>query len=72
MAVHLYLSTIPEALIASMLTPMDFGVYYAVGTEKKSRGQAQYFSVNRGFASDYFPLSEIDTSNFPRCSLPCS
>ena len=42
MAVHLYLSTIPEALIASMLTPMDFGAYYAVGMEKKSRGQAQY------------------------------
>jgi len=40
MAVHLYLSTIPEALIASMLTPLDFGVYYAVGMEKKSHGQA--------------------------------
>ena len=26
MAVHLYLSLIPEALIASMLTPEEFGV----------------------------------------------
>jgi hypothetical protein len=68
MAVHLYLSTIPEALIASMLTPMDFGIYYAVGMEKKSRGQAQYFSVNRGFASDYFPLSEIDTRCVPHAN----
>jgi hypothetical protein len=35
--VHLYLSMIPEALIASMLTPEEFGVYYALGTAKKSR-----------------------------------
>ncbi len=68
MAVHLYLSTIPEALIASMLTPMDFGAYYAVGTEKKSRGQAQYFSVDRGFASDYFPMSEIDARCVPHAN----
>jgi hypothetical protein len=66
MAVHLYLSTIPEALIASMLTPMDFGVYYAVGTEKKSHSQAQYFSVDRGFSSDYFPMAEIDSRCVPR------
>jgi hypothetical protein len=65
MAVHLYLSTIPEALIASMLTPMDFGMYYSVGMEKKSRGQAQYFSVDRGFSSDYFPMSEIDSRCVP-------
>ncbi len=65
MAVHLYLSMIPEALIASMLPPLDFGVYYAVGTEKKSRGQAQFFSVNRSFPSDYFPLSEIESRTVP-------
>ncbi len=38
--VHLYLSLMPEALIASMLSPEEFGAYYAVGTEKKSSGQA--------------------------------
>lgn len=65
MAVHLYLSTIPEALIASMLTPLDFGTYYAVGQEKKSRGQAQFFSVERNFTSDYFPMSEIDSRCVP-------
>ena len=68
MAVHLYLSTIPEALIASMLTPMDFGAYYAVGMEKKSRGQAQFFNVDRGFSSDYFPMSEIDTRCVPHAN----
>jgi hypothetical protein len=65
MAVHLYLSTIPEALIASMLTPIDFGTYYAVGTEKKSRGQAQFFAVDRSFSSDYFPLADIDSRCVP-------
>jgi hypothetical protein len=59
MAVYLYLSMIPEALIASMLPPSEFGAYFAVGTEKKARGQAQFFSVDPGFKSDWFPLSEI-------------
>jgi hypothetical protein len=68
MAVHLYLSTIPEALIASMLTPLDFGAYYAVGMEKKSRGQAQYLSVDRSFKSDYFPMNEIDSRCVPHAN----
>jgi len=65
MAVYLYLSLIPEALVASMLSPMDFGAYFAVGTEKKARGQAMFFNVDRGFKSDYFPMSEIDTRCVP-------
>jgi hypothetical protein len=68
MAINLYLSAIPEALIASMLTPMDFGTYYAVGTEKKSRGQAQFFNVDRSFSSDYFPLAEIDSRCVPHAN----
>jgi len=68
MAVHLYLSMIPEALVASMLTPMDFGSYFAVGTAKKARGQAMYFAVDRGFSSDYFPLSEIDARCVPHAN----
>jgi hypothetical protein len=61
MAVYLYLNMLPEALIASMLPPQDFGVYMAVGTEKKSRGQAKFFEVDRTFKSDYFPMSEIES-----------
>ena len=56
MAIHLYLSLIPEALIASMLTPEEFGVYYAVGSEKKSRGQAIFFEVDSNFRSDFFDI----------------
>ncbi len=54
MTVHLYLSLIPEALIASMLSPEEFGAYYAVGTQKKSRGQAIFFEIDPKFRSDFF------------------
>jgi hypothetical protein len=56
--VHLYLSLVPEALIASMLTPEEFGVYYAVGSAKKARGQALFFEVDPSFRHDYFRVEE--------------
>lgn len=58
MSVHLYLSLIPEALIASMLAPEEFGVYYAVGSLKKSRGQAVFFEVNPDFRHEFFRIDE--------------
>lgn len=58
MSVHLYLSLIPEALIASMLTPEEFGVYYACGSTKKSRGQAIFFEVDPGFRHPEFRVQE--------------
>jgi hypothetical protein len=63
MGVHLYLSMIPEALIASMLTPEEFGVYYAVGSEKKSRGQAIFFELDPDFRHPELPIDE----GFRRC-----
>ena len=58
MTVHLYLSLIPEALIASMLSPEEFGAYYAVGTQKKSRGQAIFFEIDPKFRSAFFHIEE--------------
>ena len=43
---HLYLSMVPEALIASQLSPKQFAVYYAVGSVEKSRGQAIFFEID--------------------------
>ena len=63
MDVHLYLSMIPEALIASMLTPEEFGVYYALGSSKKSRGQAIFCELDPDFRNDYFRIDE----GFERC-----
>ena len=58
MTVHLYLSLIPEALIASMLSPEEFGNYYAVGTKKKSSGQAIFFEIDPEFRSEFFRIDE--------------
>jgi len=58
MTIHLYLSLIPEALIASMLEPEEFGSYYAVGSKKKSRGQAIFFEVDAKFKSSYFHIED--------------
>jgi len=56
METHLYLSVMPEALIASQLSPQSFGVYYATGSEKKSRSQAMFFDVDPSFRHNYFDM----------------
>ncbi len=62
---YLYLSLIPESLIASMLSPEEFGNYYAVGTKYRTSGQAIFFEVNQDFESDYFDLSIIENKCVP-------
>ncbi|HTX73849.1 MAG TPA: hypothetical protein VMC79_13545 [Rectinemataceae bacterium] len=56
---YLYLSLEPEALVASMLAPEEFGAYMATGTLKQTSGQAMFFTLKQDFASDYFKLSDI-------------
>lgn len=58
MTVHLYLSLMPEALIASMLTPEEFGVYYAVGSHRKLHGQAIFLELDPEFRNDFFRIEE--------------
>lgn len=36
----------PESLIASQLPPVEFGTYLAVGTRKRTRGQAIFFELD--------------------------
>jgi hypothetical protein len=43
---YIYLSATPESLVASHLPPMEFGNYLAVGTRKRTRGQAIYFELD--------------------------
>jgi hypothetical protein len=62
---YLYLSLIPESLIASQLSPEEFGSYYAVGTKKRSRGQAIFFEVEPGFETDYFDWAEMERRCVP-------
>ncbi len=56
---HLYLSVIPESLVASMLPPKEFGAYLATGTRKRPHGQAMYFRLKDGFQSDYFDIGGL-------------
>ncbi len=66
MKTHVYLSLIPEALIASNLAPEEFGVYISTGSKKRARGQAIFFEVDPDFSSDYLPLAEIEARIAPR------
>jgi hypothetical protein len=43
-----------------MLPPEEFGNYLAIGTKKRSRGQAAFFEVDQSFRSDYFPLAAAE------------
>ncbi|AFL75429.1 hypothetical protein [Thiocystis violascens] len=63
---HLYLSLIPQALIASMLKPEEFGSYYAVGTKVHVQGEAIFFEVDPSFRSDDFPFQLADERCVPK------
>jgi len=65
MNAYLYLSLVPESLVASMLPPEEFGAYLATGTRKRPHGPAMFFQVRRDFASEYFALSDADRRCVP-------
>jgi hypothetical protein len=62
---YLYLSLIPEALIASMLPPGEFGSYLAVGTKKRTLGQAMFFSIEGYKKAAVFDLAEAEKRCVP-------
>ena len=64
MSIYYYLSLIPEALIASMLPPTEFGSYLAVGTQKRTRGQAMFFSL-QGLKRAPFDLRGAESKCVP-------
>ncbi|VGO20605.1 hypothetical protein [Pontiella sulfatireligans] len=56
---HLYLSVVPEALVASMLPAEEFGRYLAVGSHKRSSGVAIYFEIDPDFSSEFFNMGIV-------------
>ena len=62
---YLYLSIVPESLVASMLPPVEFGNYYAIGTKKRTRGIAMFFEIDPSFKSNEISLSEIEDRCVP-------
>jgi hypothetical protein len=66
-AARLYLSLIPQALIASMLDPVAFGRYFAVGSRVHSRGEAVFFEVDPALLPPgEFPLQLIEERCVPK------
>jgi hypothetical protein len=64
MSIYFYLSLVPEALIASMLPPDEFGNYLAVGTKKRTRGQAMFFSL-KNLEMESSKMAEIEKRCVP-------
>jgi len=57
---YLYLSLLPEALVASHLDPQRFGAYLATGSRKRARGQAIFFKLSDDFAGQR--MKELDVA----------
>jgi hypothetical protein len=63
MSKYIYLTSNPEALVASMLPPEAFGFYLSTGTKKRNKGQAIFFEVD---LEKIESLIDIDSLN-KRC-----
>ncbi len=64
---YLYLSLIPQGLIASMLDPEAFGTFYSVGTRVHSRGESIFFEVDRNrLPEGEFPVEMIEERCVPK------
>jgi len=59
---YVYLSLIPESLIASHLSPDEFGTYLSVGSQKRSRGQAIFFKLTDAYAATQLSKFGLDAS----------
>ena len=66
MKTYLYFSVTPEALIASNLQPEKFGSYLAVGTQKRSRGQAVFFELDIDLVGDLVSKKYVEENCIPR------
>lgn len=63
---NIYLNLTPEALIASMLSPEEFGSYMAVGTQKRTRGQVIFLEVDSNAIEDILPMEYIKERCVPQ------
>jgi hypothetical protein len=57
---YIYLSVTPEALIASMIPPAEFGEYFATGQKKRNRGQAIFFEIDLEQIKDLVDMDYIN------------
>ncbi len=62
----IYLTAIPEALIASMLPPKDFGEYLSTGTKKMNKGQAVFFEVDLAQIENLIDMESLNRRCVPK------
>jgi hypothetical protein len=57
---YIYLTATPEALIASMLPPEEFGAYLSTGTKKRNKGQAIFFEIDLGTIENLIDMESLN------------
>jgi hypothetical protein len=57
---YIYLTATPEALIASMLRPEEFGAYLSTGTKKRNKGQAIFFEVDLALIEKLIDMDSLN------------
>jgi hypothetical protein len=60
MSKYVYLTCNPEALVASMLPPENFGLYMSTGTKKKNKGQTIFFEVDLSKIENLIDMIGLD------------
>ncbi len=63
---YIYLTATPEALIASMLPPADFGAYLSTGTKKRNKGQAIFFEVDLDKIEKLIDMKSLNSRCVPK------
>jgi hypothetical protein len=56
----MYLCITPEALIGSMLPPVEFGAYLSTGTRKRNKGQAIFFELDYEHVKSLIDVEYLD------------
>jgi len=60
MSKYVYLTSNPEALVASMLPPEGFGMYLSTGTKKRNKGQTIFFEVDLGKIENLIDMNSLN------------
>jgi hypothetical protein len=63
---YIYLTATPEALIASMLPPAEFGAYLSTGTKKRNKGQAIFFEVDLDQIEKLIDMDSLNKRCIPK------
>lgn len=66
MSNYIYLTCTPEALVASMLPPEEFGLYLSTGTKKRNKAQSIFFEVDTILIKDLIDMDSLSRRCVPK------